>query len=210
VWQGRFIAAKKRGKWEYVSRTRNISAAVILAIHEGQVILVEQYRVPIGAYCLELPAGLIGDDEEGEDVELAAIRELEEEAGYRAERMVDLGRFYASSGMSAEGFTLLRAEGLIRVGDGGGGRGRGYRRPPRAGGADCQLRRGQARGGVRDGRQAAAAAGRRHAGGLIACVVRQGSATNSGTRSAPGRGRLVGRSSLLLLIVQIQQGSVGL
>jgi ADP-ribose pyrophosphatase len=120
VWQGRFIAAKKRGKWEYVSRTRNISAAVILAIHEGQVILVEQYRVPIGAYCLELPAGLIGDDEEGEDVELAAIRELEEEAGYRAERMVDLGRFYASSGMSAEGFTLLRAEGLTRVGEGGG------------------------------------------------------------------------------------------
>jgi ADP-ribose pyrophosphatase len=120
VWQGRFLAAKKRGKWEYVSRTRNISAAVILAIHEGQVILVEQYRVPIGAYCLELPAGLIGDDEEGEAVELAAIRELEEEAGYRAERMVDLGRYYSSSGMSAEGFTLLRAEGLTRVSEGGG------------------------------------------------------------------------------------------
>jgi ADP-ribose pyrophosphatase len=120
VWQGRFLAAKKRGKWEYVSRTRNISAAVILAIHEGQVILVEQYRVPIGAYCLELPAGLIGDEDEGEAVELAAIRELEEEAGYRAERMVNLGRFYSSSGMSAEGFTLLRAEDLTRVSEGGG------------------------------------------------------------------------------------------
>ena len=120
VWEGRFLAAKKRGKWEYVSRTRNISAAVILAIHEGQVILVEQYRVPIGAYCLELPAGLIGDDDEGEEVELAAIRELEEEAGYTAAQMVDLGRYYSSSGMSSEGFTLLRAEGLTRIGEGGG------------------------------------------------------------------------------------------
>lgn len=120
LWEGRFLAAKKRGKWEYVSRTRNISAAVILAVHQGQAILVEQYRVPIGAICLELPAGLIGDEEEGEEVEFAAIRELEEETGYRAERMVNLGRFYASSGMSSEGFTLLRAEGLTRVGAGGG------------------------------------------------------------------------------------------
>jgi len=120
VWEGRFIAAKKRGKWEYVSRTRNIGAAAILAIHEGEVILVEQFRVPIGSYCLELPAGLIGDDGEDEEVALAAIRELEEEAGYRAERMVDLGRFHASPGMSSEGFTLLRAEGLTKVSQGGG------------------------------------------------------------------------------------------
>jgi ADP-ribose pyrophosphatase len=120
VWEGRFIAAKKRGKWEYVSRTRNIGAAVIVAVHEGQVILVEQYRVPIGAYCLELPAGLIGDEEEGEEIEAAAIRELEEETGWRAKRMVDLGRYYASSGMSSEGFTLLRADGLTKVGEGGG------------------------------------------------------------------------------------------
>jgi ADP-ribose pyrophosphatase len=120
VWEGRFIAAKQRGKWEYVSRTRGITAAVILAVDEGEIILVEQYRVPLGSHCLELPAGLIGDDEEGEEVEVAAIRELEEETGYRAERMVDLGRFHASPGMSSEGFTLLRAEGLTRVGDGGG------------------------------------------------------------------------------------------
>ena len=120
VWEGRFIAAKRRGKWEYVSRTRGVSAAVILAVHEGHVILVEQYRVPLGRNCLELPAGLIGDEEEGEEAESAAIRELEEETGYRAERMVDLGRFHASPGMSSEGFTLLRAQGLSRTGEGGG------------------------------------------------------------------------------------------
>ncbi|HEU0100637.1 MAG TPA: NUDIX hydrolase [Allosphingosinicella sp.] len=120
VWSGRFIEAKRLGKWEYVSRTRGVSAAVILAVDDGHVLLVEQYRVPIGARCLELPAGLVGDEEEGEQAAAAAIRELEEETGYRAERAVDLGRYFASPGMSSEGFTLLRAEGLTRAGDGGG------------------------------------------------------------------------------------------
>ena len=120
AWEGRFIVAKTRGKWEYVSRTRGIHAAVILAIHDGSVILVEQFRVPLGRPCLELPAGLVGDDVEGEEAEIAAIRELEEETGYRAEHMIDLGRYYASPGMSSEGFTLLKAVGLERVGEGGG------------------------------------------------------------------------------------------
>jgi ADP-ribose pyrophosphatase len=120
VWSGRFIEAKRLGKWEFVSRTGGVSAAVILAVDDGHVILVEQYRVPIGARCLELPAGLVGDEEEGEAVEAAAIRELEEETGYRAERVTELGRFFASPGMSSEGFTLLRAEGLDRVDEGGG------------------------------------------------------------------------------------------
>ena len=120
VWEGRFIAAKRRGKWEYVSRTRGVSAAVILAVDDGHVLLVEQFRAPLQSQCLELPAGLIGDEEEGEEAEAAAVRELEEETGYRAERMVDLGRFHASPGMSSEGFTLLRADALTRTGEGGG------------------------------------------------------------------------------------------
>ncbi len=120
VWEGRFIAAKRRGKWEYVSRTRGVSAAVILAVDDNHVILVEQYRVPTGAMSLELPAGLIGDQEDDDTAEKAAIRELEEETGYRAERVVTLGRFHASPGMSSEAFTLLRAEGLTRVSEGGG------------------------------------------------------------------------------------------
>ncbi len=120
AWQGNYICIKTEGSWEYVSRVRGISAAVIVAIHEGHVLLVEQYRVPIGRKCLELPAGLIGDQEEGEEVHAAAIRELEEETGYRATHMVDLGRFHASPGMSSEGFTLLRAEAVTKVGEGGG------------------------------------------------------------------------------------------
>lgn len=121
VWQGRFLAAKRRGRWEYVSRTGNVTAAVILAVDaDDHVLLVEQYRVPVGARCIELPAGLVGDEDANEEIADAAIRELEEETGYRAARVVSLGRFYASSGMSSEYFTLLKAEGLERTGPGGG------------------------------------------------------------------------------------------
>jgi ADP-ribose pyrophosphatase len=122
-WEGRFITARTRGKWEYVSRARGIRAAVILAIDEEEhVILVEQYRVPLGRSCIELPAGLIGDDDgaEGEDATAAAARELEEETGYHAARMEVLGEFYSSPGMVTESFTMLRAHGLTKVGPGGG------------------------------------------------------------------------------------------
>ncbi|HEX2762785.1 MAG TPA: NUDIX hydrolase [Allosphingosinicella sp.] len=120
AWRGRFLEVKTLGKWEFVARTRGVSAAVILAMDGGDVLLVEQYRVPLGCRCLELPAGLVGDEEQGEEVRAAAIRELEEETGYRAREMVELGRFHSSPGMTSEGFSLLRAEGLERVGEGGG------------------------------------------------------------------------------------------
>ena len=122
VWQGKYVVAKTRGRWEYVSRARGIRAAVILAIEDGHVLLVEQYRVPLGRVCLELPAGLIGDDDGAEDepAEVAAIRELEEETGYTAARMDDLGEFHSSPGMVSESFTLMRARGLCKVGAGGG------------------------------------------------------------------------------------------
>ena len=64
-WQGRFLVMKQRGRWEYVSRTRDIRAAVILAIDQGHVILVEQFRIPLGRRTIELPAGLVGDDDGG-------------------------------------------------------------------------------------------------------------------------------------------------
>jgi ADP-ribose pyrophosphatase len=120
AWQGRFIEARTKGKWEYVTRKGEITAAVIVAIHEGEVILVEQHRVPVGGPCIELPAGLVGDEGEEEEIEAAAARELEEETGYRPERIVRLGKFYASPGMSSEYFWLVRADGLTRTGEGGG------------------------------------------------------------------------------------------
>lgn len=123
-WEGRFITVKQQGTWEYVSRSRGIHAAVILAIDDAvdgrHVILVEQYRVPLKVNCLELPAGLVGDDSAGEAAEMAAERELEEETGYRAAHWRVVGEFYSSPGMVSESFTLLIATGLTRVGDGGG------------------------------------------------------------------------------------------
>ena len=123
MWAGRFITAKTRGKWEYVTRSRGIRAAVILAVDEADhVLLVEQFRVPLGKPCLELPAGLIGDHDDvaDEDAALAAARELEEETGYRAARIDVVGEFYSSPGMVSESFTLLAARDLTRVGPGGG------------------------------------------------------------------------------------------
>jgi ADP-ribose pyrophosphatase len=121
-WAGRFVVAKRRGRWEYAARARDIRAAVILAIDAGHVILVEQYRVPLGKACLELPAGLIGDDQskQGEDALASAQRELEEETGYRAARWEDLGEFHSSPGMLGESFTMLKATGLTKVSAGGG------------------------------------------------------------------------------------------
>jgi len=126
VWQGRFLTAKRQGRWEYVARARGIRAAVIVAIDEdGQLILVEQYRVPLGRACLELPAGLVGDENESEAVEIAAARELEEETGYRPGRIESLGEYFSSPGMVSESFTLVRARDLVRVGEGGGVEGEG-------------------------------------------------------------------------------------
>ncbi len=126
-WEGRFITAKTRGRWEYVGRSRGIRAAAIIALDKDadgarHVILVSQYRVPLGRFCLEIPAGLVGDDEGSED-ELAidaAARELEEETGYQAGTMEVLGEFYSSPGMVSECFTLLRATELSKVSKGGG------------------------------------------------------------------------------------------
>ncbi|NIJ07553.1 ADP-ribose pyrophosphatase [Sphingomonas vulcanisoli] len=120
VWQGKYITVRKQGTWEYVGRARNIHAAVILAIDDGCVLLVEQFRVPLNARCLELPAGLVGDESQGEAIETAAARELEEETGYRPGRIETVGRFASSPGMVSETFTLVRAHELTKVGEGGG------------------------------------------------------------------------------------------
>jgi ADP-ribose pyrophosphatase len=120
MWQGKFVTAKRQGKWEYVSRSRGIKAAVILAVEDGHVLLVEQFRVPLGKNCLELPAGLIGDETQDESPLEAAGRELEEETGYRAASLESLGEYYSSPGMVSESFTLVRATGLTKVSDGGG------------------------------------------------------------------------------------------
>lgn len=120
MWEGKYVRALRRGRWEYVSRVGDVRAVVILAEYEGKVILIDQPRIAVGGRCLELPAGLVGDEDPGATVEDTAIKELEEETGFTATRIERLGEFHASPGMLSEGFTLVRAHGVTRSGDGGG------------------------------------------------------------------------------------------
>src|SRR5206468_10817614 len=115
MWEGRFVRALRRGKWEYASRAYDINAVVVLAEYEGKVILVDQPRVAPGCRCVELPAGLVGDEDPNATVEATAIKELEEETGFTAHRVERLGDFYASPGMLSESFTLVRAHGERRI-----------------------------------------------------------------------------------------------
>ena len=120
MWVGKFMRAMRRGKWEFASRTNEIRAVVILAEYEGKIVLIDQPRVPANCRCLELPAGLVGDEDAHATVEGTAVKELEEETGFTAGQVERLGDFYSSPGILSESFTLVRATGLTKVGEGGG------------------------------------------------------------------------------------------
>jgi ADP-ribose pyrophosphatase len=119
-WAGNFVRAVQRGKWEYASRANDINAVVVIAEYEGKVILIDQPRVGPDCRCVELPAGLVGDEDPNATPESTAIKELEEETGFTAEGVERLGEFYASPGMLSESFTLVRAHGVRKIGEGGG------------------------------------------------------------------------------------------
>ena len=120
MWAGKYVRAIRKGRWEYVSRTNDVRAVVVMAEFEGKTILIEQPRIAVGGRCLELPAGLVGDEDPNATVEETAVKELEEETGFTAERVERLGDFHASPGMLSESFTLVRARGVSRKGEGGG------------------------------------------------------------------------------------------
>jgi ADP-ribose pyrophosphatase len=120
-WRGKYLEIRREGTWEYAGRIGNMGAAVILALTEaGEIVLVEQYRVPHGARSIELPAGLIGDTNDNDTAIAAAARELHEETGFEATDWQDIGVFATSPGMSSEAFHLFKATGLTRTGPGGG------------------------------------------------------------------------------------------
>ena len=110
-WEGKYLRMVTDDGWEYVERCGGMTAVVIVAMHDGKYILVEQARVPLGKRCIELPAGLVGDEDDL-GIEETALKELEEETGFIAERVERLGDFYSSPGMVAEGYTLVRAHGV--------------------------------------------------------------------------------------------------
>ena len=121
-YQGRYLNLLERDGWEFASRSNSSGVVVLVAVtQDREIVLVEQFRTPIGKFVIELPAGLVGDlDDNGETALVAAARELEEETGFQAATMEILLESPSSAGMSDEVVTFVMARGLHRTGPGGG------------------------------------------------------------------------------------------
>jgi ADP-ribose pyrophosphatase len=121
--QGRYLTVVDEGGWEYVTRHRVTGIVVIVAVTpEGKLLLVEQYRMPVHMQVIELPAGLVGDEDGrgAESLADAAGRELIEETGYAASELATLAAGPIAVGVSDEVVTFFLAKSLERVGPGGG------------------------------------------------------------------------------------------
>jgi nicotinamidase/pyrazinamidase len=121
--EGRFARLLSHRGWEWVERTNTSAAAVIVAItRQRELLLVEQYRIPLARRVIELPAGLVGDLAENKQEGLieAARRELLEETGYKADAIEYLLEGPTSPGLANEVYTLLLARNVRKIGPGGG------------------------------------------------------------------------------------------
>ncbi|MCC5830472.1 MAG: NUDIX hydrolase [Phycisphaeraceae bacterium] len=123
AFEGKFIQIIQRGGWEFARRVGNRPAVAIVAITDDRrLVLVEQFRPPVGATALELPAGLVGDDpgHAGEAELVAAQRELLEETGYEAAHWRRMLEVVSSAGLSDERVAIYKAWKLKRSNLGGG------------------------------------------------------------------------------------------
>lgn len=123
VYEGKYLRLLHKEGWEFVERNNCEGAVIIIGVtEEGKVLLVEQYRKPLGKKVIEFPAGLVNDlpGQRGEDWIEAAHREFLEETGYRAEKLQLLTKGPSSPGMSNEIIAQYLASGLKKVGKGGG------------------------------------------------------------------------------------------
>jgi ADP-ribose pyrophosphatase len=119
--EGKYLRLVRRGHWEYAERTNAGHAVIVIAVTpERKLLFVEQFRVPMDAPTIEMPAGLVGDTQADDTLEAAARRELLEETGWLADEVKVLMVGPTSSGMSNELIAFVRARGLARVHAGGG------------------------------------------------------------------------------------------
>ena len=107
--RGRFLGLYEVNGWEYVTRTNASGVVVIVAVTtDNELVLVEQFRAPVGAPVIELPAGLAGDQGDADESLIgAAERELWEETGYRSDQWRELAVCPSSAGMSDEMLTIF-------------------------------------------------------------------------------------------------------
>jgi ADP-ribose pyrophosphatase len=122
VYDGKYLRMVVRGRWEYVERTHagGLAAIIVAVTPDDRILFVEQFRVPLQKRAIEMPAGLVGDIDAGESIEDSAIRELEEETGWRAAHAEVLLVGPTSAGLTSERIAFVRATGLEKTGDGGG------------------------------------------------------------------------------------------
>lgn len=90
--------------------------AVLAFKDEDTILMVEQFRKPLDMVTLELPAGKI---EKNEDIKLCAIRELEEETGYRAKYFNYIGKITTTPGFCDEYIYIYKAKDLYMGSKGG-------------------------------------------------------------------------------------------
>ena len=122
LYEGDWLRLVRIDHWESCERTHGQGMAVIIiaVTPADEVLFVEQFRVPLQAPTIEMPAGLVGDIHADESIEVSAIRELEEETGWTAAHAEVLMIGPTSSGSSSEKIAFVRATGLRKVGEGGG------------------------------------------------------------------------------------------
>jgi ADP-ribose pyrophosphatase len=121
--QAKYLTLVEDKGWEFVTRHGVTGIVVLVAITPArEIVLVEQYRAPVGKQVIELPAGMVGDipGHETESLAIAAHRELLEETGFESTEMVELVAGPIAVGVSDEVLTFFQARGLRRVGPGGG------------------------------------------------------------------------------------------
>jgi ADP-ribose diphosphatase len=117
---GKRVLLLENDDWEYVERKKGKSAVAIVArTDDGHFILTEQLRRPVQARVIDWPAGLVGDEDDVGPEETAR-RELKEETGYECDSVELLARAATSPGITSEIVSIYRAEGVRRVGKGGG------------------------------------------------------------------------------------------
>jgi ADP-ribose pyrophosphatase len=123
LYESRWLGLYRIEHWDFVRRPNSDAAVGILALtRANEIVLVEQFRIPLQAWVIEIPAGLVGDEEEfaGESLAETARRELLEETGYSAGTMRPLIASPTSAGMTSETTHLFYATDLRREHSGGG------------------------------------------------------------------------------------------
>ncbi len=123
VAEGKYFRYMLQGRWEYIEPKGFTTAVLVVPItDDGKLVLIEQYRAPIGRNVIEIPAGLIGDEDHRaqEDFFAGARRELHEETGYEARCMEWLGEGAPSAGSNTVVLPIFKATGLTKTGPGGG------------------------------------------------------------------------------------------